>query len=110
VQDRDDPLQRVQVSVSGGYGPAWSPKGDRLYFRHENLVMEAAIRSAGGLSAASPVRLFDGGWTLTRSGPLESMPDGERFLMVERPREAVPTRIEVVQGWGEELKQKVPVP
>jgi eukaryotic-like serine/threonine-protein kinase len=108
VQSRDNPLERVQVSAAGGTKAAWSPKGDRLFFRQGNLAMEASIRTAGGLSAAAPARLFDGGWPLSPSGPFEPMPDGERFLMVERPREAVPTRIEVVQGWLDELKAKVP--
>lgn len=58
--------------------------------------------------AIAAVRLFDAGWTLSPSGPFEVMPDGERLLMVERPRAAVPTRLEVVQGWRETLKEKMP--
>jgi serine/threonine protein kinase/Tol biopolymer transport system component len=107
VQSRDNPMDRVQVSAAGGVSPDWSPKGDRLFFRQGTVAMEAAIRTDGGISASAPVRLFDGGWTLAPSGPFEVMPDGERFLMVERPREAVPTRIEVVQGFLDELKEKL---
>ncbi|HKC23310.1 MAG TPA: hypothetical protein VKF32_01140, partial [Thermoanaerobaculia bacterium] len=108
VQARDNAVDRVQVSAAGGHMPAWSPKGDRLFFRQGNLVMESEIRTAGGLSATAPVRLFDTGFTIAPLGPFEPLPDGERFLMVQRPREAIPSRIEVVQGFVQELKAKVP--
>jgi dipeptidyl aminopeptidase/acylaminoacyl peptidase len=107
VQSRDNPADRVQVSAAGGTLPAWSPAGDRLCFRQGNLMMEAAIRVTGGLSATAPVRLFDGGWTLAQWYSFEVMPDGQHFLMVQQPRESVPTRIDVVLNWFTTLKQAI---
>ena len=36
------------------------------------------------------------------------MPDGERFLMVRYEPAAIPTRINVILNWLEELKRLVP--
>ncbi len=106
IQSRDNAADRAQVSVAGGTMPVWSRAGDRLYFRQGNLIMEAAIRTTGGLSATPPVRLFDGGWTLAQWYPFDVLPDG-RLLMVEQARESIPTRIDVVLNWFTTLKQAV---
>ena len=60
VQSRDNPAERAQVSAAGGTMPVWSPSRDRLFFRQGNAMMEATIRTSGGISASAPVRLFDG--------------------------------------------------
>ena len=107
VQSRDNPADRAQVSAAGGTWPVWSRSGDQLYFRQGNVIMEAAIRTTGGVSAAAPERLFDGGWTLPQWYPFAVMPDGQHFLMVQQPRESIPTRIDVVLNWFTALKQAV---
>jgi hypothetical protein len=35
-------------------------------------------------------------------------PDGERFLMVQREEQSVPTRIDVVLNWFEDLERRAP--
>jgi dipeptidyl aminopeptidase/acylaminoacyl peptidase len=107
VQSRDNMAERAQVSAAGGTMPVWSRAGDRLYFRQGNVIMEAAIRATGGLSSGAPVRLFDGGWTLAQQHLFDVMPDGQHFLMVQQPRESIPTRIDVVLNWFTTLKQAV---
>jgi hypothetical protein len=107
VQSRDNPADRVQVSAAGGTMPVWSPSGGRLYFRQGNAIMEAAIGRASGLSASTPVRLFDGGWTLPQWYSFDITPDGQHFMMLQQPREAIQTRIEVVLNWFPVLKEDV---
>jgi len=107
VQSRDDASDRLQVSADGGHMPVWSPKGDRLFFRQGNAIMEAVVRAGGQLSVSAPVRLFDGGWTLSQQFPLDVMPDGEHFLMVQQPAEEVPTRLEVVLNGFTVLRDKI---
>jgi len=107
MQSRDNASDRVQVSAAGGAGPVWSAKGDRLYFRQGNVMMAAAVNTTGRLSSSAPVQLFNGGWTLSQSFPFDVMPDDQRFLMVQQPREAVPTRIDVVLNWFTTLNERM---
>ncbi len=105
IQSRDSATDRFQVSAAGGAGPVWSAKGDRLYFRQGNVMMEAVVTTAGRLSSNAPVQMFNGGWTLSQSFDLT--PDGQHFLMVQQPREAVPTRIDVVLNWFTQLNERL---
>ncbi len=104
LQSRDDPSDRTLVSVAGGDNPRWSGKGDRLFYRQGNLVMEAAVSTAGTLSAGVPTRILDGGWTRPGDLGFDAMPDGRRFLMVEQSPEAVASRIQVVLNWLPNVK------
>jgi Tol biopolymer transport system component len=106
VQARNDAGDRIQVSVSGGNSPIWSPKGDRLYFQQGNAVMEATIRTADRLSSSTPVQLFDGGWTRPRYFPFGVLPDG-RFLMIQQARDSIPTGIDVVLNWLPALEARL---
>lgn len=107
VQSRDNPADRVQVSASGGGMPVWSTNGKQLFFRQGNAIMETTIGNTGGLSAAVPVRLFDGAWTLPQWYPFDVMPDGQHFLMIQQPRDAIQTHIDVVLNWFPVLKEAV---
>jgi eukaryotic-like serine/threonine-protein kinase len=107
VQTRATNGQRIQVSVDGGEHPAWSPAGDRLYFRQGNAMMAAAIDTRHGLSAGVPEQLFNGGWALAGSFDFEVMPDGKRFLMIRQEPDAIATRIDVVLNWFQDLRQRL---
>jgi hypothetical protein len=99
---------RVQISTEGGALPQWAPNGDVLFYRHANSMIAVDIQTSGRLTAGKPRRLFDGGWQLPGDTPFSVMPDGKHFLMVKFAAEAIPTRIDVVFNWSEELKKKVP--
>ncbi|MEO6224125.1 MAG: protein kinase [Vicinamibacterales bacterium] len=105
IQSLDSATDRFQVSAAGGADAVWSLKGDRLYFRQGNVMMQAAVNTTGRLSSNAPVQLFNGGWTLSQSFDL--MPDDQHFLMVQQPREAVPTRIDIVLNWFTTLNERV---
>jgi Tol biopolymer transport system component/tRNA A-37 threonylcarbamoyl transferase component Bud32 len=104
------PGEAVAVSTDGGHDPRWSPSGKELFYRHGDSFMAAAISTAGGLSAGDPHRLFD-----LRAAPGRSAnhagydvgPDGRFLVLILDPR-AIPTQLNVVLNWFEELKAKVP--
>jgi hypothetical protein len=60
------------------------------------------------LSAGTPQKLFDGGWELAGDFPFDVMTDDTSFLMLRQAPEAVPTRIDLILNWFEELKRRSP--
>ena len=76
--------------------------------------MASDVSTEPELAASVPEVVFDGGWELSHQGdPIylsyAVMPD-DRFLMIHHEPEAVPTRINVIFNWFEELKARVPIP
>jgi hypothetical protein len=81
--------------------------------------MSVGIRPDGSPDG-KPEKLFDGGWELGTGGGQPAiatnvtvngfavMPDGEHFLMIRSEPETVPTKINVIFNWFEELKRLVP--
>jgi len=48
-----------KISTTGGYGPAWSPNGDRLFYGSDGLLLAVDVTVTGGdFHASSPVALF----------------------------------------------------
>jgi Tol biopolymer transport system component len=112
VQPYPGPGGKWQISTEGGTEPAWNPNGRELFYRSGNKVMAVDIATQPGFVAGTPRMLFEGRY---RSAPFpianyDVSPDGQRFLMVKpsEQEQAVPTQINVVLNWFEELKQKVP--
>ena len=64
------------------------------------------VRTAGRLSSSAPVQLFNGGWTLSQRFPFDVTPD-DRFLMIQQPREAVPSHIDVILNWFTMLNERL---
>ncbi|HUF25167.1 MAG TPA: protein kinase [Vicinamibacterales bacterium] len=108
VQAREGGTGPVQVSGGGGVDAAWSPAGDRIFFREGSAMMAADVRLSPALSVSAPRRLFDGGWELPSGAHFSVMPDGKRFLMVRFAKASIPTRIDVVFNWFEELRKRAP--
>jgi Tol biopolymer transport system component len=105
--------ERLRVSTEGGNGPAWSPKGDRLYYRQGARMMVADVIGLDPLAIGRPRLLFEGGWELPPGKYLERTfevaPDGEHFVMIRHEPEAIPDRINIVLNWFDELRRLVPV-
>jgi Tol biopolymer transport system component len=108
VQARDGGTGPVQVSTGGGIEPAWSPAGERIFYREGSAMMAADVRQGPALSVSKPRRLFDGEWELPSGAPFSVMPDGKRFLMVRFAPAAIPTRLDVIFNWFEELRKRAP--
>ena len=102
----------VPVSSDGGNAPRWSPDGREIFYRRGDAFMAASVAAAGGrLSVGESRRLFEARAAFGRSTfqPGYSVsPDGRRFLIHLLDPRALPTRIDVVLDWFEELKAKVP--
>jgi len=105
------PEAGVAVSTQGGRGPRWSPDGKELIYRRGDRFLAARITSDGPLWVGDSVPLFEllvASGTTTQQAGYSPSPDGQRFLVQLPHPNAVPTRINVVLNWFEELKAKVP--
>jgi len=114
VQPLHESSERVQVSVDGGTDPEWSPRQPRVFYRHGNSMMAVDVTESSHFVVGEPKKLFDTGWELgtTRDngqgGSFAVLPDGQRFLMVRYEPAAIPTGINVILNWFEDLKRLVP--
>jgi serine/threonine-protein kinase len=106
------PSGKQQVSVDGGTEPVWARDSQDLFYRNGNKMMAVAIETEPELSVGTPRLLFEG--RFLGAGPVhlrrnyDVSLDGQRFLMIQREQDLVPTEIIVVQNWFEELKRLVP--
>ncbi len=76
-------------------------------------MMAVAIETEPELSVGKPRLLFEERFLPASSGDelgssYDISPDGQRFLMVKREQNLVPTELIVVLNWFEELKRLVP--
>jgi len=100
-----------QISIDGGWGPAWSPSGGEIYYRNGYDMMSVEIRTEPKLSAGRPRRLFAGRYL--QPSPTRSLrhydvsPDGERFLMIQSEEETGPAQFHLVLNWFDELERLV---
>jgi eukaryotic-like serine/threonine-protein kinase len=111
---------RWQVSTEGGTRPAWSRKGDELFYLDGNDQLTAVRFQASDTTfiPGKPARVLNAKYvagSTTRGYDLRSYDvsaDGQRFLMLKETAGAstsapLPTMI-VVVNWIEELKSRVP--
>ncbi len=96
--------RRHRVSIDGGMGPMWNPRGGELFFQTRTGLMSVAIED--GTPKSAPRQLFASEKSEDHRREFDVAPDGERFLFMEPagPR----TEIKVILNWFEELKAKVP--
>jgi len=104
---------RWSISTAGRTEPLWSPDGKELFYRHGNTVLAVDITATSSFEPGIPRALFDGKYLTSReseNGPrqYDISPDGKRFLMVHREPSSIPTHINVVLNWLEELERLVP--
>jgi len=101
----------VAVSTDGGRGPRWSPDGRELFYRRGDSFLAVAVSTAGSLSVGDARKLFEvraaSGRSTVHAG-YDVSPDGRRFLVLLLDPRAIPTQINVVLNWFEDLKERVP--
>ena len=90
----------------------WAQDSQVLFYRNGDKMMAVAIEAEPELSVGTPKLLFEE--RLLGTGPVQ-LPrnydvslDGQRFLMIQREQDLVPTEIIVILNWFEELKRLVP--
>ena len=100
------------VSPGGGVFPIWSRDGKELYYRRGNQVVVVRITTSPSFSASPPELLFEGDYIYSPYIPVgpnyDVSSDSRRFLMVLNEQGRVPTRIQVVLNWFDELERIVP--
>ncbi len=70
-------------NADGGREPAWSRKGDELFFRSDRFLAAAPLSFRRGFAVASVKRLFDTNRDFSLGhGQYDVMPDGKEFLFV----------------------------
>ncbi|MGH9254882.1 MAG: protein kinase domain-containing protein [Vicinamibacterales bacterium] len=110
---------RWQVSTSGGVQPLWARSGQELfYLAPDGTLMGVPVDAQGGASfaAGTPATLIAGagysaGIAAQFSRTYDVAPDGNRFLRIKSSTSAADDArpdLVVVQGWFEELRQRVP--
>jgi serine/threonine-protein kinase len=106
------PGTRVQVSTNGGTEPAWSPRGDELFYRSGRQMAAVPVTRPPAREFGRPTVLFEG-WYHDNIAPCRSYDvtaDG-RFLMVTEPvGDDLPRELHVVLGWADELRRRGPRP
>jgi serine/threonine-protein kinase len=122
VQPYPGPGPRLQISVDGGIGPAWSQDGRELFYQLASQapgetigvlkMMAVTISTNPTFSAGVPRVLFQRPAPLALTGTrvYDVTPDAKRFLMTEdKPRPPIKlTEMILVQNWFEELTRRVP--
>jgi Tol biopolymer transport system component len=96
---------RQQVSVGGGTSSYWSPKGDEIFYVHEQQLMSARVRTGPALQIDAPRPLFRLERTTGGFDPSFDTLDGRRFVVVRTLKPAQSTVV-VVQNWFEEFRRK----
>ena len=95
---------RTLISTTGGQRPVWRRDGRELFFIGENALQSVTIRTEPDFEAGSPTVLFERPNIID----YDVTPDGNRFLVIERNVESMPTEIHIVVNWFEELNRLVP--
>jgi eukaryotic-like serine/threonine-protein kinase len=101
---------RWPISVDGGEFPVWAKDGRELYYRNGDRIMAVAVRSEKTFFAAKPRVLFEAKYPETHGRPnYDVMPTGEFVVIEPGESDTVPSQINVILHWAEEVRQRVPV-
>ena len=96
------------VGPSSADEPAWSPRGDELYYREANRWMVLSVSSSNGtLTVGKPRLLFSGPFLNVRAKSYDVGPDG-RFLLLLGPPEQTIGQLDVVTDFFTELRRLSP--
>jgi serine/threonine-protein kinase len=107
LQSTSTASRRERVSTNGGAEPVWAPNGRELFYREGARMMAAAIPRADGQPVTPPRVLFEGEFA---RGTIDSpnydvMPDGQRFVMVQRPPSTIDQMtLHVLINWFDALR------
>ncbi|MEO6325551.1 MAG: protein kinase [Thermoanaerobaculia bacterium] len=102
----------IAVSSDGGNAPKWSPDGTELFYRRADAFLAATVTRKGDeIIVGDPRKLFElkvaPGRSSFQAGYSLS-PDGRRLLVQVQDPRALPTQMNIVQNWFEELSARVP--
>ena len=106
VQPFPGPGARTQVSTGGGVEPVWSRDGRRLFYRSDQRLIAATLRTDPVFAVTARDTLFEDrflGFTLPHAN-FDVAPDGAHFLFLKAAQEA---EFQVVVNWRAVLRDRV---
>ena len=98
VQPFRRPGAKVRLSQNGGRRPRWRRDGRELFFQSGQSLQAVAVEPGQDFVGGRPTTLF------TLDTPFsfqDTMPDGERFLVLTEPSPSDWQPIQVMLGWKE---------
>jgi len=96
--------RRIPVSSRGGRRPVWNRNGRELFYLEGQKLTSVDVQLEPELRIGQSRALFD----RPNMVAFDVTPDGDRFLVVENNAESMPTQIEVVLDWFDELERLAP--
>jgi len=98
--------ERLQISNTGGLAPLWRKDGRELYYHSlDGKLMAADIHLSPAPRAERPKELFPSNMVEGRLHTYAASADGQRFLMVLKPRSGPePLHLNVVTNWQRLVK------
>jgi len=102
---------RWQISTDGGVEPLWAANGSELFYRQGDKVLAVDVTTHGRFEFGTPRLLFEGPYRLNGldSRDYDVTRDGQRFLMLKDETQPIPSQLNVVLNWHEDLKRAVTV-
>ena len=97
--------EKQQVSVDGGWSPAWRKDGRELFFVGPTHLMSVDIRTEPRIEAAAPQPLFRFAARSLNASQYAAAGDGKRFLVIDRPEQGAQADTMVVVNWTAGLKE-----
>jgi serine/threonine-protein kinase len=86
VRPYPGPGGRWQVSLDGGTEPIWSPRGGEIFYRNDDAMMTATVRTQPGFEVTGRTKLFTGQYNAANSRDQNYgvAPDGNTLVMLQR--------------------------
>jgi len=99
-----------KISNGGGAQPVWAPDGKKIYYRRRNEMYSVDVTATDVFSKGNPKKVFEGNYFLPRGRRWDIHPNGDKFIMIQRPELTLgEQKIFLIQNFSEELKRLVPV-
>lgn len=99
------PGEQTVVSAEGGFSPQWT--GKEIFFgTGPGTLASVEIQGSPALRVSAPRVVY----RPVHQGNFTVAPDGKRVLLLETPETpGEDDKLDVVAGWFEELRQRVPI-
>jgi serine/threonine-protein kinase len=98
-----------KISKGGGNQPLWSRDGKKIYYKNGDVMFSVDVTATNRFSNGNPEKIFEGNYFVPYGRRFDIHPDGDKFIMIQRPEETSPDqKIFVIQNFSEELKRLVP--
>jgi Tol biopolymer transport system component/aminoglycoside phosphotransferase (APT) family kinase protein len=99
-----------RVSNNGGQTPRWRHDGRELFYVEGQQLTAVGVTTRPTFSAGKTTSLFSNPMLASASRAYDVTPDGQRFIVRERPPDERPLAIHVVHHWFEEFRTKAASP